>query len=338
VTPIHHSSALLMSVGGAVAGGARFAMAADDDPDTFWDEVRRYGATHVSYTWTSLRPIVNAPPHPNEQHHPIRMFMGSGMPRNLWRRVADRFPTAKVLEFYASAEGEVILANLSGRVAGSMGKPLPGSAEVRVAACDLGTGELTRAADGLAHECAVDEVGLLLARVNPADTTSGTPLRGVFEPGDAWRSTGDLFLRDDQGDHWLAGSVAEVVETAQGPVLPAGTRFCLGTLPGSDLVVAYGVRDGDEDVLVGALTVLPDADLSAAALDKVLDRLPPAQRPRYVQVVPSIPLTTWHRPIWRDLQAKGVPKPGRGRRVWQLSADGTHYEELKPPRPRTQTS
>jgi putative long chain acyl-CoA synthase len=128
--------------------------------------------------------------------------------------------------------------------------------------------------------------------------------------------------------------VAEVVDTAHGPVLPAGTRFCLGNLPCSDLVVAYGVRDGDEDVLVGALTVLPDADLSAAALDKVLDRLPVAHRPRYVQVVPSIALTTWHRPIWRDLQSKGVPKPGRGRRVWRLSDDGAHYEELKPS-PRT---
>ena len=107
-----------MSVGGAVAGGARFAMASADDPDTFWEEVRRYGATHVSYTWTSLRDITYAPPNPNEQHHPIRMFIGSGMPRNLWKRVAERFPDARVLEFYASAEGEAILANLSGAEAG----------------------------------------------------------------------------------------------------------------------------------------------------------------------------------------------------------------------------
>jgi putative long chain acyl-CoA synthase len=90
-------------------------------------------------------------------------------------------------------------------------------------------------------------------------------------------------------------------------------------------------------VLVGALTALPDADLSAADLDKVLDRLPAFQRPRYVQVVPSIALTTWHRPIWRDLQRKGVPKPARGRRVWKLSDGGAHYEELKPPRPRKKT-
>src|ERR1700754_2654784 len=45
VTPIHHSSTLLMSIGGAVASGARFAISSAEDVDTFWAEVRRYGAT-----------------------------------------------------------------------------------------------------------------------------------------------------------------------------------------------------------------------------------------------------------------------------------------------------
>jgi len=327
VTPIHHSSALLMSVGGAIAGGARFAMAGGDDPDTFWDEVRRYGATHVSYTWTSLRTVVEAPAHPNEQHHPIRMFMGSGMPRNLWRRVNERFRGTKVLEFYASAEGEAILANLTGRAVGSMGKPLPGTAEVRVARCDLATGQLRLGEDGLARECAVDEIGLLLARVEAADAGEDA-LRGVFATGDAWHSTGDLFLRDEHGDLWLAGAVAEVVATADGPALPSGTRFALGSMPSTDLVVAYGVPEGEADVLVGAFTLRAGTEVTADDLDRAVRRLPARQRPRYVQQVSSIPVTTWHRPQWRTLQAKGVPAPGRGRRVWRLADDRSHYEEL----------
>jgi putative long chain acyl-CoA synthase len=343
VTPIQHSSALLMSVGGAVASGARFAMATDTDPDTFWAEVRRYGATHVSYTWTSLRGVTSAPPNPGEQHHPIRMFIGSGMPRNLWKRVAERFPSTRVLEFYASAEGEVILANLTGAKPGSMGRPLPGTAEVRVAAYDLLERRLRVKSDGLGRECLADEVGLLLARVNPADSMPGELLRGVFESGDAWRSTGDLFLRDVQGDHWLAGPLGEVVDTAAGPVLPAGTRFCLGTIPAVDLVVAYGVTGAAvegitaggaraAEVLVGAVTLRPDGDLTADELDTAFDRLPPAQRPQYVQALPSIPLTTWCRPLWRPLQAAGVPEPGRGRRVWELRAG--RYEPVTA-RPRT---
>jgi putative long chain acyl-CoA synthase len=335
VTPIHHSSALLMSVGGAVAGGARFAMASADDPDTFWAEVRRYGATHVSYTWTSLHDVTLAPRNPNERHHPIRMFMGSGMPRNLWRRVRERFPTAQVLEFYASAEGEVILANMTGQKPGSMGRPLPGTAEVKVAAFDLATRELVLDDDGLGREAGVDEVGLLLARVSPSDPAAGslggTELHGVFEPGDAWRSTEDLFLRDEDGELWLVGAVADIVDGPQRPLLAAGTRFCLGTIPAVDLVVAYGVRDPEADgaqCLVGAVTLCPGAELTAADLDTAFERLPRSLRPKYVQVVPSIPVTTWHRPQWRTLQARGVPKPTRTRRVFRLDADRAHFRQL----------
>jgi putative long chain acyl-CoA synthase len=327
-TPVHHTSALLMSIGGAVAGGARFAMASADDADTFWEEVRRYGATHVSYTWTSLRDVVYAPPNPKEQHHPIKLFMGSGMPRNLWRRTNERFPGTRVLEFYASAEGEAILANVSGRAAGSMGKPLPGTPEVKVAAYDLTAGELALSEDGLARECRVDEVGLLLARMKPNDPSVSGALRGVFEPDDAWQSTGDLFLRDEHGDFWLAGSAAEVVPTSRGPAIPAGARFALGTLPCVDLTVAYRVRDGESDVLVAAVTLRPGTELNTSDLDKALDKLPVVQRPAYVQVVPSIPVTTWHRPQWRQLQAKGVPTPTRNRPVWRLGDDGAHYEQL----------
>lgn len=328
VTPIHHSSALLMSIGGAVAGGARFAMATADDPETFWNEVRRYGATHVSYTWTSLRSIVNAAPNPAEQHHPVRMFIGSGMPRNLWRRVTQRFPTAKVLEFYASAEGEAILANVTGRTPGSMGRPLPGTTEVRVAAYDLANRKLKLNQDGLGRECEVDEIGLLLARVNPVDSTAGVPLRGVFQGGDAWRSTEDLFLRDEHRDLWLAGPLAEVVYTADGPAIPSGARFALGSIPAVDLVVAYGVPAGGADVLVAAFTLRENADVTVGDLDKALDKLPVGQRPEYVQAVQSIPVTTWHRPQWRTLQAKGVPEVARGRTVWRLGRDRTHYEAV----------
>ncbi|WP_460606813.1 AMP-binding protein [Jatrophihabitans fulvus] len=326
-TPLYHSSALLMSIGGAVAGGARFAMSSADDVTTFWQEVRRYGATHVAYTWSSLRDVVDGPPDPAERHHPVRMFMGSGMPRNLWRRTLDRFPTATVLEFYASAGGDVILANVTGRSPGAMGRSLPGTSEVRVAACDLTTGRLRLDDRGLARECAVDEVGLLLARVEPGDSATTTPMRGVFEVGDAWRSTGDLFLRDEHGLLWLAGPVAEVVRSADGPVIPSGARFALGSLPSVDLVVAYGVTDGDADVLVAAATLRGTA-FTAADLDRVMGKLPALQRPVYVMVVDDIPLTTWHRPQWRDLQAEGVPAPGEGRRVWRLGPDRAHYREL----------
>ncbi len=64
VTPLHHPSSLLTSIGGAVAGGARLALTTAHDPATFWDEARRYGVTVASYTWTMLRDLVERPAAP----------------------------------------------------------------------------------------------------------------------------------------------------------------------------------------------------------------------------------------------------------------------------------
>ena len=62
--------------------------------------------------------------------------------------------------------------------------------------------------DGFAIPCARHDVGMLLAEVRSDSIGSGDGvLRGVFEPGDAWLETGDLFRRDSDGDYWLVDHV-----------------------------------------------------------------------------------------------------------------------------------
>ena len=48
---------------------------------------------------------------------------------------------------------------------------------------------------------------MLLARVRHDAIGPGEGvLRGVFEPGDAWLDSGDLFVVDSDGDFWLVDS------------------------------------------------------------------------------------------------------------------------------------
>ena len=95
-----------------------------------------------------------------------------------------------------------------------------------------------------------------------------------------------------------------------------------------DLAIAYRVHDGDDDVVVGAFCLLPDTEMQTSELDSAFEMLTPKLRPRYLLMVPEIPLTTWHRPVWRTLQQAGVPVPGPDQRVWRLSDDHVHYEQL----------
>ncbi|CNG66043.1 Possible long-chain acyl-CoA synthase [Mycobacterium tuberculosis] len=324
VTPLQHSSALLMSLGGAVAGGARLALADAPsavpgsprtriDPETFWDEARRYGVTVASYTWTLLGDLVNAPPNPAERHHAIRLFIGSGMPRGLWRRVEDRFAPARVLEFYASTEGEAVLVNLSGKKPGSLGRPLPGSAHVRLARYDLENGRPAEGPDGFAVRCEPGEIGMLLARVRPSDIgAAARPVRGVFRPGDAWTITGDLFRRDADGDYWLVGREAELIRTAEGIVPPGPIRDALGDLPYVDSVAVYGIPAGGTELAAAAVRLRDGGEVRPIDLSEALLRVEPGLRPALVRVVAEMPVTAGGRLRLAPLRDEGVPAAGEG--------------------------
>jgi putative long chain acyl-CoA synthase len=317
VNPIYHPSGLLMSLGGAVASGARFSMASRFDPDTFWNEARRYGVTVVSYTWTQLRDLVEAPPHPSEHHHTIRTFIGSGMPVGLWHRVIERFAPARVVEYYASAQTDTILVNVPGTKVGCNGSPLPGSPELRIARIDEKTRRLALGADGSAQRCRPREIGMLLSRVEPGMSQPSRPLRGLFAPGDAWLLTGDLFYRDEDGDFWLAGSADSLVTTAHGVVGGSAVEDALGILDAIDMSVTYAVPGPDDtNLAVTAITQRPGRSLDATDLSLAMGQLPPDRRPNVVHVVEKIPTSTSHRPLPGAFAGDGLPAPGP--RVYEL--------------------
>jgi len=323
VTPLYHPSGLLISVGGAIAGGARLALAEGFDPATYWEEVRRYGVTVGSYTWTMLRALVGRPPDRSERHHPVRLFIGTCMPRGLWRRVEERFAPARVVELYTSTQGEAVLVNVAGAKPGAAGRPLPGARELRIAAYDTNDDTLLEGPDGFALQAARGEVGMLLARERAGETAADEgALRGVFAPDDAWRSTGDLFRQDADGDLWLVGDAGALIRTIDGALAARPIAEALGELDADDLAVAYGVRPrgARAEIAVAAVTRRARTQLVAVDVADALRGLERRQRPQIVHVVREIALSTWYRPLAAPLRERGLPRASR--RAWVRDGDG----------------
>jgi putative long chain acyl-CoA synthase len=241
--------------------------------------------------------------------------------------VQERFKPARVLEFYASTEGGAILVNVSGSKTGAMGRPLPGSSEVKIAAYDVVERGFVLGRDGFAVECAPDEIGMLLARVGRSEPTSTIALRGLFAPEDAWLLTGDLFRRDADGDFWRVDSAGDVILSAGGPVYPGPIRDALGDLPAVDLAVAYGVRPegAKHETAMAAVTLRAGCELQARDIGRALSACPPEGRPAIVGVVERIPVTTWFRPLTGPLREAGIPQPGQ---AWYRDASGENYRPL----------
>ncbi|MDN5722038.1 MAG: AMP-binding protein [Corynebacterium sp.] len=326
LSPLHHPSGLLTAVGGAVAGGSRIALSRGFDPATFNEEVRRYGVTAVTYTWAMMRELVRRPVQPDEALPTLTLFMGSGMPRGVWRRVLDRYPGTRVLEFYASTEVDVVLANLSTSKPGSRGRPLPGTADVQLVEVDPDSGAVVTGPDGYAVPSGVGTPGVLLTRPRLGVDASVRQLRGVFRRGDTWVSTDDLFERDRDGDFWLLGSASTVVRTAHGPVHPIQVADALGELPEVDLAVVYSVPGAAGPVAVAAVSKWGTKAITAADVGGALAAVPPGGRPDIVHVVGDIPVSNWYRPDAVELAAEGLPKAGA--RTWIRDPGSGRYLRL----------
>lgn len=313
--PLHHPTGMLVAAGSALAGGARLALASRFAPDVFWQEVRRYGVSVVFYAGEMARALVRAPFTIGERNHPVRLFAGSGMRPDLWKRLTARFGAVGILEFYASTEASAVLANADGGKIGAVGHPLPGSPELAIAAYDFDTDELVRDARGRLVRAQVDEPGMLVARLDSArgiaDIAHIAPTRllhDAFGPGDTWFVTGDLLRIDGDGDYWFVDRHGDVIRTRGGPVASRRIEDALHQLDGVVACVAVAQADRDHldrEVPAAAFTLEPTAPVDLDALARAVVGLPAHARPQRLRRVASIPETDGFRPLKQPIRELG---------------------------------
>jgi len=324
--PLHHAAGMLVAVGGALVGGSRLALGERFERERFVSEVHRYGASVVFYAGELLRPLVDAPRSPLDEAVPVRLFAGSGMRADLWQKLRDRYPRAQVLEFYASTEGNAVLANTRGKKQGALGRPLPGSADLVLVSWDFEKNELRRDERGTALLAGVDEPGALLARIDPThpmasfdgyegDSEGGQRiLRGLFDSTDAWFVSGDLMRRDADGDFWFVDRLSDVVHAPGGPVFTYGVEDALLRIPHIRAALVVSVERAGQPVLAAAVAGRVPSETELATLSEdVVRELPPAGRPAILRFVEALPLTDGFRPRKSALRGELARPPADGR-------------------------
>lgn len=341
--PLYHATGLLVGCGGALIGGARLALAREFSVRGFWSEVRRYGATVVFYVGEMCRYLVNAPEQPNEDRHPVRMFVGNGMRAEVWQKLIDRFGQVRVLEFYGSTEGNVCLANFDGAKIGSVGRPLPGTDEIALVRHDGASGQPLRDDDGRLVSCRDGEPGLLLARISDghplahfdgyldAEQTEHKTIRDAFTAGDAWFNTGDLLRRDAHGDYWFVDRVGDTFRWHGENVSTQQVAGVLDAAAYCNMAVVYGVEVPGYDGRAGmAAMVLDDAAaFDGDALFALVDEhLFPAAHPRFIRLVDALDHTDSFKFITTDLRNEGADPATIDDPLYVYDADGATYREL----------
>jgi putative long chain acyl-CoA synthase len=241
--------------------------------------------------------------------------------------VTEVFAPANVVEFFATTDGQAVLANVSGAKVGSKGRALPGGGQVELAAYDPHLDLILEDDRGFVRRARENEVGVLLAHPRgPVDPTASIK-RGVFAPADTWVSSEYLFRRDEDGDYWLVDNRSAVIHTDRGPVYAMAISDAVGRLGAVDIAVTYGVEVGGRQLAVTALKLCPGGSIPTADLSEALAELPVGTPPDVVHVVADMELSATYRPLISPLRAAGLPKPSR-RNSWYFDADSNGYKRL----------
>ncbi|MCC6648513.1 MAG: AMP-binding protein [Polyangiaceae bacterium] len=297
--PLHHPTGVVVSVGAALVGGARLALAERFDPATFTVDVRRAGAQIVFYAGEMLRGLLFERPGRGDHSLPVRLFAGSGARRDLVEKLRARFGVG-VMEFYAGTTHRAILANASGEKPGALGRPLPGSAPTALVRVDRATGEPRRDERGFLSRCPRGEPGLLAVELRDDDLGPGVAglVEGAFRRSDHWLVTGDVLVEDEDGDHWYVDALAGFIETSDGPVSGRAVEDALYGMSEVEGACVWG-RRGDIVAVVASATAP-----TAARLGDAVSALPPHARPRELHVLSELPMSDGFRPRRALVQAR----------------------------------
>ncbi|HSN83691.1 MAG TPA: alpha/beta fold hydrolase [Polyangiales bacterium] len=313
--PLHHPAGMLVTVGGGLVGGSRLALGTGFDPHAFWDDVRRYGATVVFYAGEMLRELLRAEPSAADNQNPVRLFAGSGLRRDVWQRVLDRFGPVGILEFYASTEGNAVLANASGEKVGALGRPLPGSAEVELVRYDFQEHDFIRDEHGFLARCEPDEPGILLARLDTdhplASFTGGDEagrrlLQGAFESNDTWFITWDVLRRDEDGDFWFVDRASRMLRAPEGIVATRTVEDALYGFEALRHTVVLGIEDDGFERPAAIVVTYDNRGLNLQAWNQFAASLDSSLRPAWVKRVERIPMTDGFRPDKAALESEAL--------------------------------
>ncbi|RLA46351.1 MAG: acyl-CoA synthetase [Gammaproteobacteria bacterium] len=332
-TPLHDPAGLLVSVSASLVAGARVAVAKNFNASSFWQEARGYGARVVFYAGCMLRELVDAPENKLEKGHSIRLFAGVGMPEALSKRVLERFRSVKVMEIFVARGSNAYLANVSCKKPGPVVQSIPGSSDIGLVYWDFEKNQPFLDAAGYLCPVPVGSVGMLLAK---ADTTAGhhdsQPIYNVFEKGDCWQVSGDLFMVDEDGEYRFIDKVVNLIHTEDDWLPTLAIENAVWELDSISTAAAYGlsIEGYSHEVPAAAVLLRGKAKLNAQELTDVVTRqLDKKSRPVVIRIMTSMPMTLGQQIRKQSLRDEGIPESAlqRGKSFW-LNPKTAKYEPL----------
>ncbi len=313
--PMYHSIGGVVATGAVLVGGGSVFVRERFSTSQFWDDIVGWDCTLFQYIGELCRYLVNAPSHPHEQAHRLRLACGNGLRTDVWAPFQDRFQIPRIIEYYAATESNFSLYNCDGKP-GAIGRIpayLAHRFSVALIKFDTDAGDIVRGADGFCVRCIADEMGEAISKLSHDHSGAGAGgrfegytdsqasgqkiLRDVFSTGDAWYRTGDLMRKDRSGYFYFVDRIGDTFRWKGENISTAQVEETISGCPGVVEAVVYGVAVPGADGRAGMAALVTDAEFCLATFtDHLAARLPEYARPLFLRKCLQIASTGTFKP------------------------------------------
>jgi fatty-acyl-CoA synthase len=328
--PFFHSSSLFTGWSSALHAGIPIATRTRFSASGTVPDIRRFGATFLTYTGKVLNYILATPEAPDDADVPLRLAIGNEASEHDIRAFARRFGCT-VRDSYGSTEGVIVIRRDPSMPAGALG-----TAADTVKVLDPQTGaECPRATfDDQGRVTNLDEAVGEIVETQPSSGFEGyyaneAATQERFRDGAYW--SGDLAYRDADGWLYFAGRSNEWLRVDGENFAAAPVEAIVARHPDVRAVAVYAVPDDPVgDRVMVALELWRGAAFDPVAFDDFLQSQPdlgPKWVPAFVRVGGELPklasMKIDKRRLRREAwQVDGVVwRPGKGEGLRPLTGD-----------------
>ncbi|CAH1391129.1 unnamed protein product [Nezara viridula] len=306
--PLYHSAGGLIGVAAAFSTGATVVLRTKFSAANFISDCAHYKCTTALYIGEMCRYILAVPEKPTDKQHKLRMITGIGLRPTIWSAFVKRFNIPKVMEMYASTEGNLQIVNNDNRIGavGFIPRFLPFSrfigALIRV---NSETMEPIRGKDGLCIECDIDEPGMFVGIIPNKDSVKGFHgyldkaeskkkyVYDVFKKGDKAFVSGDILVKDELGYLYFKDRTGDTFRWKGENVSTSEVEAIISSIIGLKDCTVYGVEVGDLEGRAGmAAIVEPSGTLDFDGLANSLKTsLPSYAIPLFIRLIAEVEMT-----------------------------------------------
>ncbi|MEU0072880.1 AMP-binding protein [Streptomyces sp. NPDC006332] len=294
--PLFHTNAL-NALAHAMVVGATYVLDERFSASRYWARVAAADATVVYLLGAMVPMLLAQPPGPQDRAHKAWRGLSPATPGPVWQPFRERYGVTLIDGFGSTETNLVIGSTPDEQRPGSMGTVRAGFS-ARVV-----DEHLTPVPDGTPGE--------LIVRTDLPYAFSTGHLGQPGPPPDSWRRTGDRVIRERDGGYRFVDRIKDVIRRRGENISSCEVESAVCAHPAVAEAAAFPVASElAEDEVMVTLVASPGRALGPDDLDDLIRHcvreLPAFAVPRYIDVVPELPLTETGKIRKGVLRARGI--------------------------------